>query len=315
MSKSMELKFIGCMLGCAIGDALGASYEGRFFSDFKVSDITFGGRWTDDTHMMIGVAESLIECRGFNGEHMAWTFIRNWQREPWRGYGPGPPRVFRLILSGVSWRKAAKKLYGGAGSLGNGAAMRVAPIALLYHDDVDKLREVAYKSAEITHAHELGMEGAAVQAYAIALALKINDGEFNPEDYLRDVACFTKSGVFRDKLFRAIKLLDEDDKLVIIRELGNGIESFNSVPTAIYCFAKNHDSYLKSILYAVSLGGDADTIASMTGAIAGAFHGEEGLPEEWVEKLEKADYIKSLARELWKLKESLKACHQIITES
>ncbi|MEM0232929.1 MAG: ADP-ribosylglycohydrolase family protein [Candidatus Nezhaarchaeales archaeon] len=304
MSKDVELKFTGCMLGCAIGDALGAHFEGCFFGDFRTSEITFNGRWTDDTHMMIGVAESLIECRGFNGEHMAWTFIRNWQREPWRGYGPGPPKVFRLILSGVSWREAAKRLYGGAGSLGNGAAMRVAPIALLYHDNIEKLREVAYKSAEITHAHELGMEGAAIQAYAIALALRISDEVFSPKNYLRNVASFTKSVVFRDKLLRAIELLNEEDGRVIIKELGNGVEALNSVPTAIYCFAKNHDSYLKSILYAVSLGGDADTIASMTGAIAGAFHGEEGLPEEWVEKLEKANYIRSLARELWKLKTS-----------
>jgi len=88
--------------------------------------------------MMIGVAESLIECKGFNGEHMAWTFIRNWQRDPWRGYGPGPPRVFKMMLSGVPWFEAAKKLYGGSGSLGNGGAMRIAPIALLYHDDEER---------------------------------------------------------------------------------------------------------------------------------------------------------------------------------
>ncbi|MHC1600968.1 MAG: ADP-ribosylglycohydrolase family protein, partial [Candidatus Nezhaarchaeales archaeon] len=146
----MESKFIGCMIGCAIGDALGATYEGSPFSNVDVTDVAFTGRWTDDTHMMIGMAESLIECRGFNGEHMTWTFIRNWQKEPWRGYGPGPPRVFRLILSGVSWREAAKKLYGGMGSFGNGAAMRIAPIALLYHDKSEELREMAYRSAEIT---------------------------------------------------------------------------------------------------------------------------------------------------------------------
>lgn len=306
MSDITELKFTGCMLGCAIGDALGAAYEGRFSSYVEASEIMFTGIWTDDTHMMIGVAESLIECGGFNGEHMAWTFIHNWQREPWRGYGPGPPRVFRLILSGVPWSEAAKRLYGGSGSFGNGAAMRVAPIALLYYDKAEELREVAYKSAEITHAHELGMEGAAVQAYAIALALKTSR-KLDPEDYLRDIATFARSELFRDKLFKAIKLLNEDDRRIIVRELGNGIEAFNSVPTAIYCFAKNHESYAKSVLCAISLGGDADTIAAMTGAIAGAFHGETGLPREWIERLEKADYIRNLAQELWKLKTSL-AC-------
>ena len=303
----MESKFVGCMLGCALGDALGSKYEGLFIDNDSIASVGMElvGRWTDDTHMMIGVAESLIECRGFNGEHMAWTFIRNWQREPWRGYGPGPPRVFRMILSGVPWLEAAKRLYGGSGSLGNGGAMRVAPIALLYYDDYEKLREVAYRSAMLTHAHELGMEGAAVQAYAIALALRAS-ASFSPRDYLEEVACFSRSDVYRNKLKKAIGLLDEGDQKTVARELGNGVEAPNSVPTAIYCFAKNYYSYVKTVLYAVTLGGDADTIAAMAGAIAGAYHGEERLPREWVKRLEKAEYIKRLARELWIFKRSLK---------
>lgn len=306
MGKVMESKFVGCMLGCALGDALGYKYEGCSTDDIALVGVEFVGRWTDDTHMMIGVAESLIECRGFNGEHMAWTLLRNWQREPWRGYGPGPPKVFRMILSGVPWFEAAKRLYGGLGSLGNGGATRTTPIALLYYDDVEELREIAYKSAAITHAHELGMEGAALQAYAIALALRTR-GPFSPRDYLEEVASFSRSDVYRGKLKKAIELLDESDRKVVVRELGNGVEAPNSVPTAIYCFAKNYDSYVKSVLYAVSLGGDSDTIAAMAGAIGGAHHGEEELPQVWVKKLEKAEYIKELAKKLCDLRISLKA--------
>lgn len=150
------------MLGCSLGDALGSKYEGLSMTDITLANAEFTGRWTDDTHMMIGVAESLIEYGGFNGEHMTWTFVRNWQREPWRGYGPGPLEVFRMILAGTLWFEAAKRLYGGLGSLGNGGAMKIAPIALLHYDNEEKLREIAYRSAAITHAHELGMEGAAV---------------------------------------------------------------------------------------------------------------------------------------------------------
>lgn len=296
----LRSKFVGCMLGCAIGDALGSSLEGLGFIG-DISDLRFSGRWTDDTHMMIGVAESLIECRGFNDEHMTWTFIRNWLKEPWRGYGPGPPRVFRLILAGVPRREAARMLFGGEGSFGNGAAMRIAPIALFYHDDLHKLREVASKSAEITHAHKLGIEGAVLQAYAIALALRLS-GKLNPEDYLGELASLAESEQFKSKLLMAIKLLKEDNKAVIVKRLGNGVEAFESVPTAIYCFAKNHEDYAKVVLYAISLGGDTDTIAAMAGAIAGAYHGEEALPRKWVENLERRDYIKRLAEKLWELK-------------
>ena len=290
------------MVGSAIGDALGASFEGLWINKLNIEEFSFHGRWTDDTHMMIGVAESLIANKGFDGEHMAWTFIKNWEKEPWRGYGPGPPRVFRMIKSGVAWNEAAKQLYGGMGSFGNGAAMRVAPVGLVYYDNAEKLREIAYKSAEITHTHVLGKEGAALQAYAVALALKTPLEKFSPSSFLDELMGFTRVDAYREKLEKAKALLESDDKREIIESLGNNVEALNSVPTAIYCFAKHYQSYVKAVLYAVSLGGDTDTIGAMTGAIAGAHHGLEKIPENWREKLEKKDYIEKLANELWKLK-------------
>ena len=96
----------------------------------------------------------------------------------------------------------------------------------------------------------------------------------------------------------------EKDRLVTV-QLGNGIEAFNSVPTAIYCFARL-ETFQESILYAISLGGDTDTIAAMTGAINGAFYGAEGIPGSWKNELEEGEkgrsYIEKLARELWLIK-------------
>ena len=298
-------KFKGCIIGLAVGDALGASFEGIWRNELKIENFHFDGRWTDDTHMMIGVAESLIANKGFNGEHMAWTFIKNWEKEPWRGYGPGPPRVFRMIKSGVAWNEAAKQLYGGMGSYGNGAAMRVAPVGLFYYDDKDRLREIAYRSAEITHTHVLGKEGAAIQAYAVALAVQTERNNLNPEEFLGKIVNFTENSVYRKKLEKARFLLKKDNKKEVIKMLGNTVEAFNSVPTAIYCFAKNHQSYAKAVLYAVSLGGDTDTLGAMTGAIAGAYHGIENIPNIWIKKLENQEYINMLAKELWKVKHSL----------
>ncbi|MDH5438197.1 MAG: ADP-ribosylglycohydrolase family protein, partial [Candidatus Bathyarchaeota archaeon] len=169
----LRSKFVGCLVGSAVGDALGSSLEGLRIPELKIEE-GFSGRWTDDTHMMIGVAESLIEKEGFDGSHMAQTFIRNYEREPWRGYAYGPPRVFKWIRSGVAWNEAARRLFGGAGSYGNGAAMRVAPVGILYNDDPERLRSVAYGQSQITHAHGLGREGAALQAYAVALAVNVD---------------------------------------------------------------------------------------------------------------------------------------------
>jgi len=131
----LKSKFLGSLVGTAVGDAVGAGFEGWDMVETEAVEAVADRRdvltYTDDTHMMIGIAESLIENRGFDGEHMAHTFMRNYEREPWRGYGPGPPRIFGLVRAGEAWDRAAGTLYPG-GSYGNGSAMRIAPVGALY---------------------------------------------------------------------------------------------------------------------------------------------------------------------------------------
>jgi len=303
--EELRLKFLGCLLGTAIGDALGAWREGRRMS--RSEDIVFLAErleqliYTDDTHMTIGVAESLIESRGFDGEHMAQTFIKNYDAEPWRGYGPGPPRIFRMIKDGEAWYSAANRLYRG-GSFGNGSAMRVAPVGLLYSRNLEKLREIAYQSSSITHSHELAREGAALQACAVALAVNTpSHGDIDKEAFLSKLQNFIQNQLYQEKLARIGELLGEQDKAKVIAVLGNGIEAPKSVPTAIYCFLMQPQSYEDTVIYAISLGGDTDTIAAMAGAISGAYLGIEAIPPEWQAKLENKEYIESLAEKLWQL--------------
>ena len=278
----LRSKFLGCLMGTAIGDALGARREGMGMS--KTEDIVSLAEkleqliYTDDTHMTIGVAESLLESKGFDGEHMAQTFINNYETEPWRGYGPGPPRIFRMIRGGEAWHSAANKLYRG-GSFGNGSAMRVAPVGLLYSRNPEKLREVAYQSSFITHYHELGREGAALQACAVALALNTSsDEDIEKEAFLSRFQDFVQNRLYREKLAQIRELLGEQDKAKVVAVLGNGIEAPRSVPTAIYCFLRQTQSYKDTVIYAISLGGDTDTIAAMAGAISGAYLGIKGIP-------------------------------------
>jgi len=301
----LKSKFFGCLVGAALGDGLGAWREGRRMA--KIEEIASLAEkaelltYTDDTHMTIGVAESLVENKGFDGEHMAQTFIRNFEAEPWRGYGPGPPRIFRMIKGGEPWNSAANKIYKG-GSFGNGSAMRVAPIGLLYSDNPVKLREFAYKSSSITHSHELGKEGAALQAYAVALALNtLAEEEIDKEAFLFKLQNFVQNQLYKEKIARIKELLGEQDRAKVIAVLGNGIEAPRSVPTAIYCFLLQPKSYKDTVIYAVSLGGDTDTIASMAGAISGAYLGIEAIPHEWRAKLERRAYIEALAEKLWQI--------------
>lgn len=281
----IKSKFLGSLVGAAIGDLVGAG----------------GKRYTDDTAMMIGVAESLIENKGFNGYHMAQAFIKNYDAEPWRGYGHGPPRIFKMIKSGLSWREAAEKIYYG-GSYGNGSAMRIAPIGLFYYDNTSQLKETACQASRITHTHPLGMEGAALQAYTVAWAVKTEPDQLDQYDFLGKLNDFVEVDLYQEKL-KSIKILLKEaaSESKVIRELGNTIEAFNSVPVSIYSFLANV-SFENALNYALSLGGDRDTISAMTGAIAGACYGIENIPEEWTDKLENRDYIEKLAEKLWQIK-------------
>jgi poly(ADP-ribose) glycohydrolase ARH3 len=301
----LELKFLACLVGAAIGDALGARREGRGMS--RSEDIVSLAEkleqliYTDDTHMTIGIAESLIESKGFDGEHMAQTFIKNYEAEPWRGYGPGPPRIFWMIKNGEPWDSAADRLYRG-GSFGNGSAMRVAPVGLLYSHNLEKLRGIAYQSSSITHSHELGKEGAALQACAVALALNTpSDEDIDKEAFLSKLQNFIQNQVYKEKVAQIRESLGEQDEAKVVALLGNGIEAPRSVPTAVYCFLRQPQSYKDTVIYAISLGGDTDTIAAMAGAISGAYLGIEAIPSEWRAKLENREYIEALAEGLWRL--------------
>lgn len=305
----LQSKFIGALLGTAVGDALGAPVEGWRFTEVQSLDRAGvrwpmrSGRYTDDTEMMIGVAESLISRKGFDGADMARTFIRNY--DPARGYGPGTKAALQRLRAGAHWSEASKGLFGGAGSWGNGAAMRIAPVGLFYYDDVDTLRMIAEHASQITHAHELGREGAVLQAIAVAFAVR---GE--RRGLLDALKGFAHQEEYRVKLQKLEALLEAESSTEeeIITELGVGEAAFESVPTAIYAFLR-FASFEASVTYAVSLGGDSDTIGAMTGALSGAYYGGEAIPAEWLERLEDGAkgrrYITRLAEELYKSKELL----------
>lgn len=94
----------------------------------------------------------------------------------------------------------------------------------------------------------------------------------------------------------------------IAAELGCDIRTHRSVPTAVYAFAAHPASFSEAVLFAVSLGGDTDTIGAMTGTIAGAYHGIEGIPPDWIKALENSrkgrDYVCTLAARLVRCRQS-----------
>jgi poly(ADP-ribose) glycohydrolase ARH3 len=285
------------LIGVAVGDALGAPFEGAgSVSDRawrKVADAGDSLRFTDDTHMTFGVIEALLASEGFDEAMMAGIFMRNFEAEPWRGYGQGPPRVFARIREGVQWDRAARQLYGGEGSYGNGAAMRVAPIGLRFHWDLERLTDLARRSASITHAHRLGQEGAALQAAAVAHAVSWGP-PLVPTRFLQKLREESRASEFEMALEKVESLVASEEPDAVAARIGNGISALQAVPAALAAFLSNADSFRDTIRFAIRMGGDTDTIASMAGALSGAYLGEEAIPAVWRSRTEGARSMERL---------------------
>lgn len=295
----------GLMLGAAIGDALGAPFEGGpSASTGHVAaelDRRPNYRFTDDAHMLIGLAESLLARGGFDGDHMAHHFARRYDAEPWRGYGSGPPQIFRMVQSGTPWDQAPASLFGGSGSFGNGGAMRVAPVAIATGGDPATTADLAAWTARITHTHPLGVEGAVIQAVAAAFLLHEDSATLDPARLLRDLQGHAYDETFRAKLAAVEELLQEAADARAGAVLGNGIAAHESVPAAIYAALRHPGSFQDAVTFAISLGGDADTIACMAGALSGALLGEDAIPPAWRDNVEDAEHLRSLAERLGQL--------------
>ncbi len=297
----LEAKFLGGMVGSALGDAIG-ELAFRYRPKRKMLEAVEKAEfleYTDDTAMAIGIAESLTDTGKIEINHLGEMFRKNYEREPWRGYAAGPPTIFGLVRGSASYTEAAESLFGGRGSFGNGAAMRVTPVGLYFHDDSD-LYAQAEKSARVTHTHALGVDGAAVLAKAVAIAVKLDaQKDFPFADFCRELQVFARTSEFREKMRLAEELAaGEVNNIEVAHRLGADVTAQNSVPFAIYSFLRSPKSFEECLFNAVLSGGDRDTMGAMACGISGAYLGIDAIPAKWREKLENVTYIESLALKL-----------------
>lgn len=303
VSITLEDRFTGCLLGLAVGDALGSPFEGQSATAIRDRCSTVErliaypreAMWyTDDTQMAIGVAEALVECGEILEDVLCRTFAANY--EATRGYGSGTHAVLRAIRQGRDHRTVAEQYLPG-GSFGNGAAMRVGPVGLMFRDDRERLLQQARLSALPTHRHPLGIEGAQLLALAVGVATRLD--KFDRSRFFDELAGACVSPEYQAKLELAAQVEGPDDLAV----LGSGIEALHSVPTAIASFALTPESYVGAVGNVILLGGDTDTLAAMAGAMSGAYLGTSGLPSRLVELLENGhkgrDYIRQLGHWLF----------------
>ncbi|MGW1374305.1 ADP-ribosylglycohydrolase family protein [Streptomyces sp. NPDC002446] len=277
--------------GLAYGDAFGE----RFFPLFRPvpeSRRLIADRrtppdprwcWTDDTAMALDLLAVLEEHGEVVERALAQRFAATYEADPGRGYGSGMHALLpRVGASPDEWESLATALFGGEGSLGNGAAMRVAPLGAWFHDDLDRVVEQAARSARVTHAHPEGVAGAVAVAVGAALSAR---GEA-PD--LVTVAARTPDGAVRQGLLRAAELPPATDPAEAAEALGSGrrIRADDTVPYALWCAARHPDD-LPSALWTTAAGlGDVDTTCAITGGVVAARTGVAALPQEWRERRE-----------------------------
>jgi poly(ADP-ribose) glycohydrolase ARH3 len=305
---ALKKKFLGGMIGSALGDAIGElafRYRKKEDLDSKLETLE-EFRYTDDTAMALGLAESLINKEDIDQADLGKQFHQNYLEEPWRGYGPGPPLLFRMVEnSGIGYVEAAKSLFQGQGSFGNGAAMRIVPLGLYFFDSLD-IYEKACASSEVTHAHPLGRDGAAIQAKAVAIATDCDPREpFPQEKYVAQLIQTAKTPEMREKLLAVKKSLEDNiPPYKAIGFLGPSVAAHESVPFSLFSFLRHPKSFTECLYCAILNGGDRDTLGAMGCAISGSYLGIDSIPSAWRKKLENRSHIETIALKLADLKRS-----------
>jgi poly(ADP-ribose) glycohydrolase ARH3 len=301
-SGQLSERFAGSLAGSALGDAVGElafAVRSREDLERRVQESLIL-RYTDDTAMTIGLAESLLHNRSLDSRHLGDTFRRNYNREPWRGYASGPPAIFGLVArKGLPYEEAASGLFGGSGSYGNGAAMRIAPVGLFFYDD-PQLYERCRASCRVTHTHPVGIDGAAVLAKAVALALALPASEPLPSGtFVDELRRFSRTREIRARLETLRRLLAAGSAPEeAASALGRGVAVQDSMPYALYAFLSSPDRFEDCLFTAVLHGGDCDTLGAMACAVCGARLGLPALPPQLRQKLEDHQRIEGLGLRL-----------------
>ncbi|KAH9499242.1 ADP-ribose glycohydrolase ARH3 [Bulinus truncatus] len=239
--------------------------------------------------------------------------------------------------------KPAQEQFDGTGSYGNGGAMRIAPASLFsfYENDFLKLQDLVASITRLTHSHHHAIHGAILVAHAVYQSLR-SESEIDANQFIDNLisklkpleekyvlesedepptkktfkrALDAEKTPYCAKLNRVKEMLQDDSlkKATVVHELGTDVSALGSVPAAVLSFLKatqnipklkDFNQFEQAVIYAISLGGDTDTVATMAGAMAGALFGIEKIPETWKLCCEGASEAEKMADDLFNIHRS-----------
>ena len=309
----MELieRYRGALLGLATGDAVGTTLEFEPPGSFTpITDMVGGGpfnlqpgQWTDDTSMALCLAESLIECQGFDPKHQLKTYNR-WYRE---GYLSSTGRCFDI---GNATRAALEEFaatgepYCGSTdprAAGNGSIMRLAPVPLFYAEQPEEAIAKSADSSRTTHAAPTTIDACRYLGALIVGAVQGVSKEELLADHYSPIPNYWHQHPLVPEIAAIANGSFKHRQPPEIQGSGYVVKSLEAALWAFY----HSDSFREGCLLAVNLGNDADTTGAVYGQLAGAFYGEAGILAEWRSRLAYRELIESLAEKLLALSRSI----------
>lgn len=290
-------RFRGCLLGLAVGDAVGTTVEFRPRGSFApLTDMIGGGpfhlqagQWTDDTSMALCLATSLAACDGFDVRDQMERYCR-WAETGYLSSNGTCFDIGNTVSAALRrFRQTGDPFAGSTDpwSAGNGCLMRLAPVPLFFFPDADTAAHFGAESARTTHGAAECLDASRLLARMIVRALA---GSAKSEIVLGDAGGFTGS----PKIVALAAGAYLEKPMVEIRGSGYVVESLEA---ALWCFWRT-ETFREAVLMAANLGDDADTTAAICGQLAGAYYGVPGIPASWLEKLTLRQEISELADRL-----------------
>ena len=312
--STLQDRYRGCLLGLTVGDALGTTLEFKRPGTFTpLTDMIGGGpfglrpgQWTDDTSMALCLAESLLECNGFDARDQMQRYVRWWREGRLSStgicfdIGNTVAGALRRFLDEEARTGRANPFTASTNPLaaGNGSLMRLAPVPLFFAaEGPGKVTEMAGESSRTTHGAATAVDGCRYMAALIlgALAGTAKEPLLGPlftltgagtawtDEPLAEPVAVVAAGSFHTK------------EPTQVRGTGYVVDSLEA---ALWAFDRSA-SFEEGALLAVNLGDDADTTGAVYGQLAGAFYGGSGIPADWLAKVHAREFITECADRLF----------------
>ncbi|HEX9925511.1 MAG TPA: ADP-ribosylglycohydrolase family protein [Anaerolineae bacterium] len=297
-------RYRGCLLGLAVADAVGTTLEFKRQGTFAPIDDMLGGgpfrlkpgEWTDDTSMALCLAESLIERQGFDPVDQLRRYVR-WYRS---GHLSSTGHCFDIghtVRSALHQFEQTGEAYCGSTdprSAGNGSIMRLAPMPMFYRQAPRDAIELSGQSSRTTHGAVAAVDGCRYLGALIVGALNgATKTELLAERYSPVPGYWSEQPLVAEideVAAGSFKQRQPPD----IQGTGYVVKSLEAALWAFY----HGQSFREGCLLAVNLGDDADTTGAVYGQLAGAFYGEQAIPETWRTQLAECDLIEAFADQL-----------------